>query len=1240
MTSSAPKGEVREKDAKVNAKTSLKQWDPQVTWVRWSLDPDLDDLAPLPRKPAKEIPPVRPVRRKKRKTAKRTQRDSHQHSSSHREGNSASADTGNVIAVPKESRVVQTRDSGRDDATQTPRTTGVQTSLPNSEDEDTAYYSSDDPTSYVAGNDTEDAPAPEPRNSQFMNQLLELEKAPAEVARRPLSPPEQHESVRKITAGAGDHSSAASATPARIRVQMSEEELLAATLKLQQTDAAIEKARFEQKKIVIFLTCSPDMEGIVDEIARQAWPAINKHCKARGDLSFAVEILPHVVPEPLSVSPGSQILRLQTLGRCSPFFVAVVGDDYGETVERPDRSLVEFYPWLKGRRDVSLFDMEISYAKQQQSLTGSPAGLAYIVHSPIRGINEPKPRGMREMSALKESVRTSRLRVFEVQSQQAVIQQLASDVCTAIDYEFPSVMMIRKLSATDIQRNLHAGFLRNEAEVATEVVRPDVQQVLTAYLNSKKPNLSPVVLTSDFPQSGTTRLLTNWINNTRHFRKRKEDGVFIFTHFAGLTASTSNNAEIISRLARGLREFLNEDLSVDSMDINVNVQEILSLFQIIHRSGNTAIVVIDGLQSVDTAAQGTGALPNASPAMLSEASQLAWIPQMIPDSIKLILSIGNDAGMQFEVKKRHWETISLPCLVPEEAAAICSSLQRQPGGKLADDAVRLLLLSLEANPSTRSNPLYLHVATALIRDPRRTIAIEKIIQLNEVSALYDLVLDALQSRAPESHPNLTADILGLLHLSVHGLTIIEILHVVGVPRSVFESHFSAFGQIIFQAVDDSKCSPPESRRFVVAHRLLREAIQRRYLANSSLTQRARFMAIEQFEGFIGPGRLTSLPTIEELITASKDGDFARNADELAWALIREEAWEHVVTLIGNIAVFQTLWSSDLRRNVYTIWQSLRKHVDPLDSYWDKIIDLYWSATDASGKKQDFTRILPLARVASALGELFLLLDNPASVKLLTLAVELYRKFLNTDQHQDVARVYFMLGLVHQKDKNKYTDAIEAFEKSYNIYARTIGNHIAAANAVISLGEVLISSNRLNEALEALRLAKKMLEDLGVADFHPEAARCYNNLGLVAKKTGQLTAAEAYYAKSLAIRKETYGENHPHTALSYRNIGSLAFAMGKKEDAVQSFKKALDIGNNVHGPMHLSNASTHEWLSGVLQDMGNETEGKVHAATAAYIREKAAKLADDARHRAADASRQKSLESTPPSALDLPRPGAK
>jgi tetratricopeptide (TPR) repeat protein len=517
------------------------------------------------------------------------------------------------------------------------------------------------------------------------------------------------------------------------------------------------------------------------------------------------------------------------------------------------------------------------------------------------------------------------------------------------------------------------------------------------------------------------------------------------------------------------------------------------------------------------------------------------------------------------------------------------------------------------------------------------------VQADDTQHLYHLVLDTLESRPPPSHPRLLSDVLSLLQLSVHGMSKTELLHVLCIPRSLFEAFFGGYESVLFVQVSSEAVRPEGSRRVTLASSELRRVVRERYLSTDGLTRGARMRLIEHFEGFIGPGTLEGLPTLEEIITCGKDGDFARSSHELAWALVREEAWDYVGQLIGNLAVFRTLWSSDVRRDVYLMWVTLQKHVDPVEVYWDPLIDLYWTTTDAAGN-QDLTRTLPLARLAADCGELLLLLGNPQAARLISLSVELHKKLHGTDQHPDVARCHAMLGHLHRSSgrPGATLEAIAAYESSYNIYARTVGNSVPAVASLVSLGETLITQGALNEALEALRLAKKMLEDLGISDFHPQSARCFNNMGLVAKRTGQLSAAEAYYNRALAIRVEAHGEDHPHTALTLRNLGSLAVTMQQRERAIGHFSRALGIAQRVHGPMHTTTASTHEWLGGVLQEMGNETEGKVHAATAAFIRERGRELAEQARGNAAGGSTQQleasSSNSNSEKEVNLPRPG--
>ena len=78
---------------------------------------------------------------------------------------------------------------------------------------------------------------------------------------------------------------------------------------------------------------------------------------------------------------------------------------------------------------------------------------------------------------------------------------------------------------------------------------------------------------------------------------------------------------------------------------------------------------------------------------------------------------------------------------------------------------------------------------------------------------------------------------------------------------------------------------------------------------------------------------------------------------------------------------------------------------------------------------------------------------------------------------------------------------------------------------------------------------------------------YNNLGNVYSALGQYSQAKEYQEKSLAIRKEIYGEHHGDVATSYNNLGKVHSDLGQFKQAEDYHQKSLAIRKDIYGEHH-------------------------------------------------------------------------
>ncbi|MGH9430380.1 MAG: FG-GAP-like repeat-containing protein [Terriglobia bacterium] len=121
------------------------------------------------------------------------------------------------------------------------------------------------------------------------------------------------------------------------------------------------------------------------------------------------------------------------------------------------------------------------------------------------------------------------------------------------------------------------------------------------------------------------------------------------------------------------------------------------------------------------------------------------------------------------------------------------------------------------------------------------------------------------------------------------------------------------------------------------------------------------------------------------------------------------------------------------------------------------------------------------------------------------------------------------------EQGKYTEAIQQFQK-----AAASGRAVALDH--LDLGQALLQTNRLNEALEELTTAKQMSPHLLAIDY---------NLGILYKHELRYPDAEA--ALKLVIQSD------PNDPPTWFNLGSVYFSERKMAPSLDAYRRVVDMG---------------------------------------------------------------------------------
>ncbi|CAH3181914.1 unnamed protein product, partial [Porites lobata] len=123
------------------------------------------------------------------------------------------------------------------------------------------------------------------------------------------------------------------------------------------------------------------------------------------------------------------------------------------------------------------------------------------------------------------------------------------------------------------------------------------------------------------------------------------------------------------------------------------------------------------------------------------------------------------------------------------------------------------------------------------------------------------------------------------------------------------------------------------------------------------------------------------------------------------------------------------------------------------------------------------------------------------------------------------------------------------------------------------------------------------------EHHGDVATNYNNLGTVYSDLGQYIQAKEYHEKSLAISKEICGdhEHHGDVATSYNNLGLVYSNLGQYNQAKEYHEKSLAISKEIYGEHHGDVATSYSNLGLVYSNLGQYNQAKEYHEKSLAIR---------------------------------------
>jgi tetratricopeptide (TPR) repeat protein len=164
-----------------------------------------------------------------------------------------------------------------------------------------------------------------------------------------------------------------------------------------------------------------------------------------------------------------------------------------------------------------------------------------------------------------------------------------------------------------------------------------------------------------------------------------------------------------------------------------------------------------------------------------------------------------------------------------------------------------------------------------------------------------------------------------------------------------------------------------------------------------------------------------------------------------------------------------------------------------------------------------------------------------------------------------AFVTLELGLL-TKSQGQWEDAEQYLSYSVSLW-REVGEPVYLANCLRLLGQVLVTQDKIDEALAVYHEA---LATLAGTENHLEKTRMFNDLGSLHWKQGNLDEAEQCFLKanSPLLRQSS---DLIVQALVLSNLGTIYLAQGKLSEAQCSFQQSIAFGKNCDDKVQLANS---------------------------------------------------------------------
>jgi nephrocystin-3 len=395
-----------------------------------------------------------------------------------------------------------------------------------------------------------------------------------------------------------------------------------------QTDQAKERRRqaSSNRAIRIFVSSTfRDFGQERDILCALVFPELRRRARERFLEVIGID-LRWGITEEASQRGETLPICLREIDRSRPFFVGLLGDRYGWTPEpgQVSRELIADQPWLASHiGGASVTELEIQHgvlnnpAMHGRALFffrdpkwSEQAGAQYL------SANEEEKR---KIARLRARIRESPAPVIDYSSPESFGELAIDQLWRLIDQEFPLTAVPSEIER---MRRIHEAFAAERRHFY--VRKGEALGELVKLLSHADDELRPVskgrfVLVTADPGCGKSALLANAVEQLG----RSCPGHFIFEHYCGAGAQSSDGVALLTRLTSELAQFVNGAVNggITPPGGSAGIAELLQIASDwAVNSGSRITLVIDAIDR------------------MNPIDRWRWFPGVLPPRVDLVVS--------------------------------------------------------------------------------------------------------------------------------------------------------------------------------------------------------------------------------------------------------------------------------------------------------------------------------------------------------------------------------------------------------------------------------------------------------------------------------------------------------------------------------------------------------------------------------------------------------------------------